>query len=156
MTTVNYRNYVICKAAKGWHFDGLYRDYGFFETLNEAQNAADDDSCHPNWPLLKNRPERYQEESGSTYYLHLIFGWTFFIIFPIKSLIPFLMYCHFLMVRTINSLFRSDSKTSLVLWAGFMGLHITLIAGIVATTYFATRLPVGILATYEIRTLTQY
>ena len=149
MTTVNYRNYAIRQDAKGWYFDGLYRDYGYFNTLREVQNAVDEDSCHPDWPLLKYKPNGYQEEGGRAYYLHLYGGWALFIFFPIKTLVPFLIYCHLLMVRVITSILKPDSKKSLILWTGFMSVHIIVIAGIVAITYYATRLPLGMLATYE-------
>ena len=155
MTTVNYCNYAIRKSSKGWHFDGLYRDYGFFKTLNEAQKSADDDSCHPDWPLLKNIPDGNQEEGERTYYPHLFVGWALFIFFPIKSLVPFLLYSHLLMLRTIASVLKPDSKKSHILWTGFMGVHIIVIAGIVAITYFATTFPVGNFAAYEVSAWTQ-
>ena len=155
MTTVNYRNYAIHHDTKGWHFDGLYRDYGYFNTLKEAQNAADEDRCHPDWPLLKYKSVGHQKGAARAYYLHLFAGWALFIFFPIKSLVPFLMYCHLLMVRTITSLLNQNSNKKFLLWIGFMGLHLIVITGIVVITYYTTLPRVGTLATYEVLTQAQ-
>ena len=155
MTIVNHRNYTIRQNAKGWHFDGLYRDYGYFNTLKEAQNAADDDSCHPNWPLLKYKPDGYQEEGRKIYYLHFFFGWVLFFIFPINYIVPFIIYCHLLMWRIITSFLRPVYRKNFILWIGFIGVHVIVIAGILAATYFTTRLPLGTLVKYEVAAQTQ-
>jgi len=147
---MNDRGRAIGKDDRGWHFAGPYRGSSHFSTLSEAKNAADDDSDHPDRPLLENKSERNHSETGRAYYIHLLVGWALFLFFPVKPLVPFLLYCHLLMVRTITSVLQPESKRSLMLWIGFTGVHIVVIAGIVAVTYYVTRVPVGTLATYDV------
>jgi len=49
----------------------------------------------------------------------------------------------FLKLRAITSLLRSIYRNKLIFWIGFIFLNFVVIMGIVAVTYYTTRLPLG-------------
>jgi len=61
----------------------------------------------------------------------------------------------FLMLRIITSLLRPIYREKPMLRIGFICIHFVVITGIIAVTYYTTRLPIGTLATYEVPTQAQ-
>ena len=56
----------------------------------------------------------------------------------------------FLMLRTITSLLRSIYRENSTFWVGFICVNFVVITGIIAVTYYTTRLPLGAFVTYEV------